>query len=310
MPPTAEQCSSWNSEVFRHWHEHGDLHDRLEKKWPKKFDRFAFYNWLQNRTDNHHIGAFISRKAIIDRISTTAYNEFADRRKLSIVLTQSVIPCLPAGKDRAGNVYRITPDGYGLRPDRRYNHYKSLYDSVLSITFSQDSNNSSQFLFHQIGKLEVWCGNTRKFEDSDSESDDPEIYEGDEAGSWVNTYYYIVMRIDETGTSKGLYLIFDFHPEFDDDDGKRNVKVGINDSLDGWGPVMIEVDGRRVTVAKIADSIKQLRFTREFDLTEVSHDSADIVTTIQTKQGILKPTTDDVDIDDIDDTHLYDPEWF
>jgi hypothetical protein len=296
------------------------LFDCLKEKWPNKLDRMAFYDWLQNRTVDNHIGAFISRKVIIDRISTTNYNDSADRRKLSVLLTQSVIPCLPAGKDHRGNIYSITPDGYGLRPDRRCYPPGSLNDSVLSITFPQDSDDSGRFFFHQIGNLEVWCGGTRKFECNDSDSDDPEIYENirdqnDESegkgGFWRGTDYYIVMRIDERGASKGLYLIFNFYPEFEYDDGKRDTKIDIDDADDGWWRRMIKVDGRRVTVAKVADNVEQLKFTREFDLTEAFYDSVNLVTTIQTKEGTFEPTTDNRDdtddTDDMDDTDDF--EW-
>ncbi|KAH0559655.1 hypothetical protein GP486_003827 [Trichoglossum hirsutum] len=302
--PTNAECSEWNAMATMYWSGHKELFGHLKEKWPDKGDRMMFYGWLKEVAGKDLGGAFVSREAIMDKISVTAYNNSAQVRELLYLLSRSVIPCLPAGKDHKGNVYRIVPNGYGLCPEKKIYRGDCLDDNILGTTLPRNSNDShgpddtEVFLFHQIGDLEVWFGGNERFEDDDSV--DPEKYEAGNGGFWLPTSYHAVIRIDERGASKGLYVIFNFYPEFESDDGQRTIKIDINNSRGGWGCIMIGVGGRNVSIAKIADNVEKLKFTHQFDLTEPFYDSVDLGSVITTEEGTLS-LAPAVDIDDAAD---------
>ncbi|KAI9854031.1 MAG: hypothetical protein M1813_001580 [Trichoglossum hirsutum] len=208
-------------------------------KWSRKDDRIAFYGWLESHTDEGDIEAFISRKVIVEKISLTTYNNSAHREELLELPSRLVIPCLPAGKDHRGNVYRITLDGSGLRPDKRNYPHGSLYDNVLSITFPRDSNdshvsdNTKEFLSTGSGTSRSSAVIPRNSKTTTATT--PRDSKMTERGFWKPTYYYVGMRIDERGASKGLYVVFSFYPDFEYEDGERSTKISMEDTDDGRG---------------------------------------------------------------------------
>ncbi|KAI9856116.1 MAG: hypothetical protein M1813_009234 [Trichoglossum hirsutum] len=290
--PTDKECANWNNEVSGRWFGYEELSNRLKLEWPDKADRVEFYNWLKRDEGKDRFGALVSLEALKDAISNTTPNDMDSRKRLWDLLALRPVPCFPAGKDSRGNIYRISPDGGRLRPDDETYPDDCIGYGILGITFSPEGSSSKDgddcrgsadtqregFVFHEIGTLELWCGDPEKFKDDDS--DDPEKYDGGR-GWWEPTSYCVVMKFDESGVSSGFYVVFDF---FSDHEFETKINISDPKNLPDRGLIK-DVYGRLLTAAKIADNIEELKFTHEFDLAEPLHDSFNLVTVVETSGG-------------------------
>ncbi|KAI9856129.1 MAG: hypothetical protein M1813_009247 [Trichoglossum hirsutum] len=268
--PTDKECTDWNKEVAGQWFGYEELSESLKEKWSNKADRMGFYDWLRRDEGKDRLGALVSLQALKDAISNTNSNDMSSRKRLWDFLAHWPVPCLFAGKDPRGNVYRINPDGGRLRPDSNSYPNDSIGYGILGINFPESSSSSGSddssgpadmqpgvFIFHEIGNLEIWCCDPEGFKDDDGV--DPEKYS---EGGWLATPYYAVLqffREDEYGRRGGIktdIADLDIRQEHSMIKGSR---------------------GRFLTVAKIADKVEELKFTHKFNLTEAFYDSFTLV---------------------------------
>ncbi|KAI9776167.1 MAG: hypothetical protein M1839_000583 [Geoglossum umbratile] len=266
----------------------------LAARWPEKADRMAYFAWRKKRGReemNAHEMTPISREDLKKMIATMNYNRDIECGKLVNFLQRTIAPWLPVGSDRWGEIYRISPAAYGLRPDQPMpkTDRELVPMNVLGVNtnvqpripvrsrqanFSEESTKSNEsddletggFVFHQIGNLEQW-------------GDEPEnltSYEDAANGTWLPTDFHVVVRFGRSGAANGIYIIHDFYPV--DERGSRDRKI----VTDWWG--CLPGGGPRFSIAKIAKEITDLGFGRTFDLTEALDYPVELVRAVRTPE--------------------------
>jgi hypothetical protein len=289
--PTDKECADWNKELLRRRFDYDGMFRRLRETWPEKADRMVFYDWLKKCGDKPDLGDLVSPEALKNRISNTAYNDFPQRCELWNLLCRYPVPCLPAGKDLQGRVYRIMVNLSGVRTN---NNFYSDGSRSYAIAFPAGSCSSEDrqpegFFFYGIGGLERWRDEPKEPEDGDSD------WAGTGCGSWGPTLYSVVIRIDESGAGRGIYVLFNRRFPVYGGWAKDDYDLGMF-SLDGIRDkccVMFkDVRDRDVFAVKIADKVEELKFTRQFDFTETSNDPFDVVAVECTSEGTFAPATD------------------
>jgi hypothetical protein len=123
----------------------------------------------------------ITRDHLKEMIAKMNYNNLIDRAKLVGAVQRTIVPWLPVGNDRNGEIYRILPRAYGLRPDEPMpkTDRELVSQNVLGVNtnvqprypvrrrkanFSRGGTKSGEsdgsdiggFVFHQIGTLQFW----------------------------------------------------------------------------------------------------------------------------------------------------------
>lgn len=81
-----------------------------------------------------------------------------------------------------------------------YDRVDNMPNKSTRLNESDDSDNGG-FVFHQIGNVEIWCDeqeNLRTLEDAGN-------------GPWFTTTYAAVVKVNNSGASEGIYIIFDFY---------------------------------------------------------------------------------------------------
>ena len=295
MPTDTECLAFFNEECAKGLGALAKREEALQARWPEKADRMVYYAWSKKTADEEmktQEMTPISRENLKKMIATMNYNSDIDRGKLVNVLQRSIVPWLPVGSDWNGEIYRIVPGAYGLRPDqlKPKTDRELVSINVLGVNtnvqpkipfrsrtanFSEESTKSNEsddleiggFVFHQIGTLEDW-------------GDEPEnltSYEDAANGVWLPTEFHVVVRFGRNGAANGVYIIYDFYPT--DDLGSRGRKIN-NDS---WG----YLSGKRFSIAKIANNITELRFGRTFDLTEALDYPVELVRAVKTPENAI-----------------------
>ena len=290
-------------EAFWNWHlaietdmDVTELWKALEARFPSDADRRGYFKWTEERKAREKTTVTpISRNDLKEMIANMNYNSAIDRSKLVSAVEQEVVPWIPVGNDRDGDIYRIVPGAYGLRSDQpkpKTGGLELVSDNVLGVNTnvqtrnpvgrreanlseeSTQSNNSDDsdvggFVFHQIGTLEYW-------------GDEPENFQNMEdaaRGPWLETGFCVAMRFTRSGGANGLYIIYDFYPEAQDGTSRR---VDRRYEHIIWG--YLPSGKRQFSIAKIADKITDLRFGRTFDLTEVVEHPVELVRCLKTQQ--------------------------
>ena len=237
----------------------------------------------------------MSRNELVHFLDTMDYNDRSSRAKLVTAMYREITPWIPIGRDENGDFYRIVLNPDALLPDQRcppeshglvwsnvlgvntnvqphiptHNRANDRPEKSRRINVSDDSDDSG-FIFHQIGNVEIWCdeqGNLQTLKDAGE-------------GPWFTDSYAAVMRINKSGASNGVYVMFDFY-EPDDVNGNRFPKR--NDP--SWGHLG---DGTtQFSCARIADKISDLDLFRPFHLTEIITHPVEIVRVINSAQGSM-----------------------
>ncbi|KAH0538689.1 hypothetical protein FGG08_004764 [Glutinoglossum americanum] len=294
MPTAAEFQAFWNERLAQKRTTRPKLGEALNKRWPDKADRMAFYDWSDAIADkrlNEREMTNISPEELTEVLVTMNFNSDIARGKLVNVLERSVVPWLPVGRDRAGTIYRIVPGAYGLLPDQQdpKTDRELVSMNVLGVNtnvqptipfrsrkanFSEESTRSNEsddfdyagFVFHQIGNLEYWA----------DDPDDLRNYEDAANGTWSSTQFHAVMRFGRDGAANGVYVIYDFYPE--DEYLEERRKTVRKD----WGYLPSDLSNQRITLAKIANQITDLRFGRTFDFAEALDYPVELVRAVKT----------------------------
>ncbi|KAI9855158.1 MAG: hypothetical protein M1813_000517 [Trichoglossum hirsutum] len=297
MPTDAECLAFYNKEHAKGIAGLDEREEAIFARWPEKADRMVYYAWIKKRADalmNAHEMTPIRREDLKKMIATMNYNRATDRGKLVNVLQRTIVPWLPVGNDRYGEIYRISPGAYGLRPDQpkpkidrelvsmnvlgvNTNVQPKIPFQSRKANFSEESTKSDEsddletggFVFHQIGNLEQW-------------GDEPEnltSYDDAANGDWLPTDFYVAVRFGRNGAANGVYIIHDFYPV--DESGSRNRKI----VTECWG--ILPGGGPRFSIAKIANEITDLRFGRTFDLTEALDYPVELVRAVVTPEDAV-----------------------
>jgi hypothetical protein len=165
----------------------------LDTKFPSRADNLRYFKWTDERKTQEAAQkprvTPISRNDLTEMIANMNYNSAIDRSKLVSALQQSVVPWLPVGNDRDGDIYRILPGACGLRPDQlkpKTGGLELVSDNVLGVNtnvqtrnpvgrreanLSEESTQSNTsedsgvggFVLHQIGPLESWGDEPENF---------------------------------------------------------------------------------------------------------------------------------------------------
>ncbi|KAH0562428.1 hypothetical protein GP486_002880 [Trichoglossum hirsutum] len=299
MPPTPAECLAfWNEQRAKPISALAGMGKAIREKWPAYADRMVYYEWSQERADNAYARDTAPTKPedLKKMIATMNYNNDTDRGKLVTAMEQNVVPWLPVGRHQNGGIYRIVAGAYGLQPDQPNPKTDRMLVStnVLGVNtnvqpriplrsrkanFSEESTKSNEsddsenggFVFHQIGTLEYWGGEVENFQSLEDAANGP----------WLNTKFCAVVRFGRNGAANGIYIIYDFYPE--DEDGERNWK----NTSDGWGILREDRTQQQFSIAKLADTITELRFGRTFNLTEVLDYPVEIVRAVKTPEDAI-----------------------
>ncbi|KAI9861222.1 MAG: hypothetical protein M1813_005395 [Trichoglossum hirsutum] len=298
MPTDAECLAFFNEQHAKGsgaWEEGGKA---VRERWPNKVDRMAYYDWSEKRADDKMKQEMtpISREDLKTMIATMNYNSKIARGKLVTAVDRPIVPWLPVGSHQNGGIYRIVPGAYGLQPDQpdpktdrtlvsmnvlgvNTNVQPTLPVRSRKANFSEASTKSNEsddseiagFVFHQIGTLEYWGDKDENFHS----------FEDAARGPWLPTGFRVVVRFGRNGAANGIYIIYDFYPK--DAWGERELKI----TGDYWGRLPQDRSNQQFSIAKLADTIIELRFGRKFTLTEVLDYPVEIVRAMKTPEDAI-----------------------
>jgi hypothetical protein len=299
MPPTDGECLAFRNE--QHAKGIKGLRGRVKaihEKWPTKADHMAYYDWSSRRADNEMAREMVPvpREDLVTMITTMNYNRDTDRGRLVNALERVIVPWIPVGSHRNGEIYRIAPGALGLQADDNdpktdrelvpdnvlgvntnvqptvpYRSRKANFSEVSTKSNESDDSEIGGFVFHQIGALEFWGGKVGNFRS----------YKDAARGPWLPTRFCVVIRFGKSGTANGVYLIYDFYPR--DESGERDLRMDSDD----WGQLPGDRSSQQFSVAKIADEITELRFGRTFELRDVLDYPVELVRTVKTPQDAI-----------------------
>ncbi|KAI9774189.1 MAG: hypothetical protein M1839_001891 [Geoglossum umbratile] len=284
MPTDAEFQAFWDKRQAQKLATQPKLGEVLRKRWPVKADRMAYYHWSDARADerlNEREMTNISPEELTEMLATMNFNSDIARGELGIELARSTV----SSRERV-DYYRInkTP-----RPTRELvsmnvlgvntNVHQMIPSRSRKANISEESTRSNEsddydyagFVFHQIGNLEYWA-------------DDPENLRsyGDAAmGTWLPTQFYAVMRFGRNGAANGLYVIYDFYPEDEYLEERRKIDD------DDWGYLPRDLTDQQITLAKIANEITDLKFSRTFDFAEALDYPVELVRAMKTPENTI-----------------------
>ncbi|KAK2739903.1 hypothetical protein FQN55_009076 [Onygenales sp. PD_40] len=275
--PTDEEFEAFREELKRLRPDHA-LGPIIKKKYPNKEDADAFHNWHGERIRKNRPSLWMfapptPRADLIAMFDTMNYNNKLQRAKLVSTIYKNVVPWIPVGTSSEGDVYRIVPKPYGLRPDQpnpktdrelaspnvlgvnlnvqpQYPSHrrKANYSEQSTQSNESDDPMDSGFVFHQIGMLE-WAA---------ADEDERKTLAGVADCQWYDTDFGVVMRIDRSGVPAGVYIIYDFYVSSMAPPDKRVFERPSTNS--SWGQLP-DLPGR-IAVAKIADSLSELSLDR------------------------------------------------
>ncbi|KAI9861250.1 MAG: hypothetical protein M1813_005423 [Trichoglossum hirsutum] len=231
MPTDAECLAFWNEQ---HAKGIGALHDRvraIHEKWPVRADHMAYYNWSRRRADNEMAQEMVPvpREDLATMISTMNYNRDTDRGKLVNALERTVVAWIPVGSYRGGGIYRIISGAYEQDPktDREL-----VSDNVPGVNTNVQPR--IPLRSRRANFLEFWGDEAENFRS----------YEDAAGGPWLPTGFCAAIRFGNTGTTNGVYIIYDFYPT--DDFGERDLKTDRND----WGQLPEDRSNQQFSIAK------------------------------------------------------------
>lgn len=305
MMPTAAECQAFFDELSsRGIQAMSRRAEDIKLKWPAREDRMAYYEWSSQTAEKQTAEANIpiSRKDLQSLLHNINYNYPLDRGRLVDAIDRAVVPWLPVGCDKNGEIYRIVPAAYGLRADQENpkTHLEVLSNNVLGVNtnlpalysssksksrlsegspsskesdFPERSTKSNDtddpdiggFVFHQIGVIERW-------------GDEPEnltSYDDAAKGPWMPTGFFAVVRFGRSGYGNGIYIIQDFYPR--DVNGKRETRI----RGDHWGYLAGPDATARFSMVKIANTITELKFGRVLNFEEFHKDPVELVRAVK-----------------------------
>ncbi|KAK2794643.1 hypothetical protein FQN50_009882 [Emmonsiellopsis sp. PD_5] len=290
--PTVDEFQAFREELMLVSQDHS-LGPIIEKKYPRKEDAMAFYNWHSERAreDRQSLWLFsppTPRADLIAMFDNTNYNDKLQRAKLVSAIYKNVVPWIPVGTSSEGDVFRIVPKPFGLRPDQpnpetdrelappnvlgvnlnvqpQFPSHPRISNYSEQSTQSNESDDpmDSGFVFHQIGMLE-WAA---------ADEDERKTLAGVADCQWYDTDFGVVMRIDRSGASAGVYIIYDFYVSSMAPPDKRVFERPTTNS--SWGQLP-ELPGR-IAVAKIANSLSELSLDRPLSLEVVADYPVELV---------------------------------
>ncbi|KAF3483804.1 uncharacterized protein GIQ15_03128 [Arthroderma uncinatum] len=276
----------------------------LAHRWPNPVDQMAFLRWqLQRGNELQKVfdtpGA--TSEQLIELIDNMSYNSHEERCELLRIIDSPVVPWIHVGKDKYGSHYRISPQSDTLYPDKEFSPpggNEPLPTSVLGVNlnvqprnppcrrrghYAEESNMSNEsddtsdtgFVFHQIGILEEWVG----------DSGIPKSKENISQGPWFPTGFGVVVKFGRNGLADGIYIIYNFLPV--DDCTYERAKCRSDHPT--WGYLGRRSD--KFAVAKIANQMSSLGFNRPLSLDQVVDHPVELVNAVHDSAGFIIRTT-------------------
>ncbi|KAH0536388.1 hypothetical protein FGG08_006738 [Glutinoglossum americanum] len=312
MPTDSECLAFWNEENAKGPDALEHRGKAIKARWPLEADQMAYFAWSRRRAEKEEMEQMTSvpredvkttipvlREDVKIMIDTTNYNSSTDRDGLAGALNRMIVPWLPIGKDPNGDIYRMVPGVYEVWPDRPdpETDREVLLKNVLGVNtnvqpeipvqsrkakFSESTKPSDEsgdlevggFVFHQIGTLECWAGGPRELSCEDADN-----------GPWEPTGFHVVVRFGRDGAANGVYVIYDFYPKDEFGGYDRGQKI----SDDYWGYLIC--GGQQFSIAKIADNLTELDFSRTFSIVEAVDYPVEIVRAVKTSGGAIVRAT-------------------
>jgi hypothetical protein len=282
-----------------------EIQSVVNERWRDREDRMSYINWYLNRKKWELPKPAPDPPApLIDMIANTNYNNALQRTQLDSAMLWAMGQgdsrgCIPVGRDWTGEIYRIIPRMYDLVADKpspttsrqlvsgpvlgvNTNVHPGKASSRRQQNLSDESSASNEsddcqiggFVFHQLGNLESFCGESRTLKDLTDEEQEE---------NWESTPFYAVIRFGSSGAYEGIYLMYDWHwPNLGEyRNGNRRSENGHWGYLGGVG------DRVQFSCAKIADNLHELGFEHTFQRTEVISYPVEIVRAVHTMSGTI-----------------------
>ncbi|PGH27616.1 hypothetical protein AJ80_00629 [Polytolypa hystricis UAMH7299] len=305
----SEQDFTTLSESVRGVWGHGRL-DTITKRFPNHKDRSQYFGWLDKKLTEQlkRTNTPVPRKQLIEMINNVNYADKRQSDELAGAMSHSQwAASIAVGRSKT-QLYRFVAGAYELRPD----DLSPITDSQLApehilgincsnvhprgcpmstreaaeAAVSEEPTQSGEsdddgdddvarpeFTFQQLGRLEFTSA-----EDVLGGGDPPIAF-------WVDSGFALVERFNDIGQGCGLYIIYDFYPTAID--GEREAKY----SGENWGQWPGCPIKQPFSVARIADSIKELHFGYELKFTDIAYHPVELVRVVRSPTSTITRST-------------------
>lgn len=178
----------------------GEFDQRLTKKSKMEEDQTAYLEREIRRAREERIRARappMSRAELLHMLDTMNYNDEESLAKLEAAMYCRASPRIPVGEDGYRNSFRIVQNPDALLPDQPpQDNSEHVTENILGVNLSvqpatpsyprvvdmsykgtlvneSDDSNNGGFIFHQIGEVEVWCGENKNIQTLHEEGEGP-----------------------------------------------------------------------------------------------------------------------------------------
>lgn len=280
---------------------HEEKHERLASHFDDEAaGPRALTDWMHNFPDFALPTIVVpSTKDYLDTINTTNFSNAGQIQKLARILSTPRAPYIPLGNFQ-GLPFRLVPHTRVLRSDlpsprkglplcdggRMLPHsflavrpkvspmvYGTPYERVgkrnhVSSEFITEEEDF--FVFHQLGLMEHSSRPLEELSEQDRSHED-----------WLSPGFAVVMRLLANGKPDGVYIIFNFIPW----DSTIREHVTYGKKYDLWGYLPGSSD--QIFYAKIANRFEDLAEGKDFELTRVHHDPAELSWAVKKANGAI-----------------------
>ncbi|KAK3934139.1 hypothetical protein QBC46DRAFT_428946 [Diplogelasinospora grovesii] len=267
---------------------------RIFQVFPNAEDRAAYGAWLEARCQALRAPP-ISYSDFIAQVDSANLIDETFRIKLTRSTMENPAPVVPIGSD-SNNLYRLVVRPYHLISyDQNYGYTtldgtEELIDgSILGVNTTiqprepalpvsrrnanlseqltrsaeSDDDHAPGFIFFQLGTLQYTWHN---YEDNWSS----DIAEGvaanmdDDEVNWLDTNFYLVARLGQSGRINGVYAIYDMFQAYGDSSYRRQI------THDRWGilPPYSGGQTQQFSMARIGDTLGCLGYRKPLVLEE------------------------------------------
>ncbi|KAI9780353.1 MAG: hypothetical protein M1839_006776 [Geoglossum umbratile] len=295
MPTDGECLAFWEEELAKGIDAWKSTGEAIEKRWPDPAEQMAYLDWCCKRTKAPYEQKTTSYEPkdpedLKKLIDTTNYNDDFEHHKLFYAVHGEVFPDFHIGTYRNGGIYRIITKalldicvlGVNTNVQPKIPLHRRMDNlPAISTKFNESEDSEiTRFVFHQIGILEFWESWGGDGGGSD-EDNDVESSKDVDCGIWRPTGFHVVVRFRRSSAANGIYMIYNFYPK--DEEGDHYLKI--NSHLPD------DKTGQQFSMAKIADTMRELQHGRLFTLMEVFDYPVEIVMTWETPEGIIARVT-------------------
>lgn len=286
--PTKQDFEEFRKSIKGLW-KGSDISAAVNQRWTADKDRIAFYEWMQVKETRSSAKASpaIPAKDLLCLVNTTNFNIKSDReavaRAVKTLQYGSLSEYLPVGREDNGEIYRLLRRTDALTTQSTIPVSRELLPSYIlgvntnlpsKLTHEKENSGESVlsnetddlliggFTFFQVGKLERFCG---------MDASDPGQHH-----AWEDTGFGVVVRLTPSGSAAGVYIIFDFYPEYPELGDRTRKTRSSDDVIWGWLPNS-EISAMQFSCAMIADRITDLSATYKLRFSDYERHQVEIV---------------------------------